>query len=660
MQINCDPDSQWESAYSGDVEFDSDIVGPGVIASFIAAALTALLTLLAGFTTCSIPPELINDADGIVARALRSGFTSLRTFLHIPSFSQTDGAEAHEDRLRAFQTFLLSVSDQVLASELAILIAAYIGHADITLYSVNVVIALGCLASTVHLAMMPLLVRHIRSHNVIKASRSLTIVAVAVMLVVLLIFQLSDTWRDKTHIYFQCAFDDYQLDVPLNWAVYATQLLVAAILLYGNYEVIRLLYSRKKTYTADEGAVDPTPVSNPGPTTTTPSRKPRIHLSSLHNELTSIQDHSHRSTLRRAWARHQARNAAQHPKMTPRRQRLYALRLAESLAFHECQESFLWRILWLLAGNIYGITEVFQTRSDTEGISGDRDKMGYGQIVPLVLLILPAFAAVQSVYDYRDSIRGKKAAAKPSSSSSPSPPLSAIELDELYESPNELATAGRVPTSNSSRRVKSATFSRLPRSRTTATQESQTSTNVPRNRRSLIRSSTEDLADVYRASTLDPPPDQNPSFPASASQGQDSTIALNSTPTPPLSRHSLSLDKSLYKFTRPEKYTSSELPFISTFVYLHTILMLIFVVLFASGLAYGPGPLVAVVYAILLLIVMRRSASMVYLWTFEKQHREELERKEVEATKRDRALTMGDTSQGMMHANATGEIAEEE
>ncbi|KAJ0367128.1 hypothetical protein COL922a_014398, partial [Colletotrichum nupharicola] len=148
VDSDCDPAWQWAVAYNGSVEFDADVVGPGVIASFIASSLTALVALMFAFMTYSIPTEFLNDIDRAAVRVLRRAFASLRTRLHWPNATETVDDEAREDRLQAFQTFMLSMTDQVLASDLAILIATFARHVDITLYSVDVVLALGCLACT--------------------------------------------------------------------------------------------------------------------------------------------------------------------------------------------------------------------------------------------------------------------------------------------------------------------------------------------------------------------------------------------------------------------------------------------------------------------------------------------------------------------------------
>ncbi|KAL2681440.1 hypothetical protein Neosp_009051 [[Neocosmospora] mangrovei] len=79
--------------------------------------------------------------------------------------------------------------------------------------------------------------------------------------------------------------------------------------------------------------------------------------------------------------------------------------VAESWAFHQCQGSFVWKMLWLWSGNVYGIAAVFTARAYTMGMSGDRDKMGFGQIVPLALLVLPLFAALQSKADYEERLK---------------------------------------------------------------------------------------------------------------------------------------------------------------------------------------------------------------------------------------------------------------
>lgn len=69
----------------------------------------------------------------------------------------------------------------------------------------------------------------------------------------------------------------------------------------------------------------------------------------------------------------------------------------ETWAFEECQDSYVWRILWLLSANTYGITSVLEARADSDGMSGNPNELGFGQIVPLALLLLPIISATQSI-----------------------------------------------------------------------------------------------------------------------------------------------------------------------------------------------------------------------------------------------------------------------
>ncbi|KAL4782807.1 hypothetical protein BJX76DRAFT_358621 [Aspergillus varians] len=622
MQINCSSDWQWELASNGDVEFDADIVGPGVvIASFIAAALTAFFTLILGFTTYSIPTELINDVDGIVIRALRTLFASLRTRLHLPSITQTDGEEGHEDRLRAFQSFMLSVSDQVLVSNMAILIATFVKYADITLYSVNVIIALGCVASTVHLAMMPLLVQSMREHHIIKASRCLSMVAGAIMLVILLLLQASDTWRDAAHIYFRCALRDFHINKGYDLIGLLTQFLVIVSIIYGNCEVIWLLFSKSRgndisAETKDalhENKEDETP--RKAHSIGTRFRKACVNMG------TRQQSH-----IRRQWVQYEARRAIGR-KTSLRKQQITTLLIAEKFVFHECQDSFVWRIMWLLGANIYGVIEVFMTRSNTSGMSGDRDTMGYGQIVPLVLLILPLFAAIQSVYDYRDRIEIKKEAIQTTN-----------QQNDILESPTEVTAS---PESFQPDSINAddncdgpghllstpATPAHLQTPSTTPQrQDSAPSTSIP----SL---NEHEILDVFRSATLEP-------FDA-----RDQT--------PPSGIH-----RPLWHLARGGEYT--EMPCVRAFVYMHTVLMFLSMVLFGWTMADGPIELVVVMYASLTLVFGRSLAGSVLFLLFASRQREELARQGPIHTSKTLNKPAADPVQRMMHTQAVNELPVDE
>ncbi|KAF4473360.1 hypothetical protein FAGAP_13199 [Fusarium agapanthi] len=78
---------------------------------------------------------------------------------------------------------------------------------------------------------------------------------------------------------------------------------------------------------------------------------------------------------------------------------------AETWAFHQCRGSFTWRLFWLWSGNVYGIVTILTSRAVTTGMSGNPNKMGFGQVVPLALLALPILAAMEGHADYKQKLK---------------------------------------------------------------------------------------------------------------------------------------------------------------------------------------------------------------------------------------------------------------
>ncbi|KAL2845282.1 hypothetical protein BJY01DRAFT_183290 [Aspergillus pseudoustus] len=590
MTVDCAPAQQWALANNGSVEFDVDIVGVGVIVSFISTSLAALLALIIAFIAYAIPRDLLNDVDGMMVVALRTAIARIPPRSRGPSTTDTNDAdddEASADRLHAFRSFMMSITDQVLASHLAILIATFARHVDITLYSVDVVIALGCLACTVHLAMMPLLIDHFRKHLILKVSRSSLMVAGALMLVTLLIMQLSDTWRDHTHIYFQCAVRDLQLDILYDPVGFLAQLFVPLVILFGYCQIISLLYSRGEESPSDPNMLD--------------------RIDKWWKELQLRIE-----TARRQWLRYAPRKAITQ-KRNLRMQRLQAMRYAEIWAFYECQGSFLWRIIWLVSANFYGVTSVLLARSDTTGISGDRDKMGYGQIVPLVLLVLPALAAIQGVYDYHDSVVRRKEKRH-------SPP------DSAAVSSTSLAGVTEVGTPDETDALSAAT--------------------TPRPESEPAASGT-----IGEEPPNSPPPSMTTHEAVVAAVFLSPTIPAHE----PLAQNSQEgVDRSLWKWAHSEDGFASR-PFAHYFVYAHTTFMLVLAILLSWGLAAGPAELIWALGGILGLIGARRFASACYFLWFVSRHRDDIGEWESAVNDPGKQRTQTDYNQVIMRGYTAGD-----
>ena len=70
--------------------------------------------------------------------------------------------------------------------------------------------------------------------------------------------------------------------------------------------------------------------------------------------------------------------------------------------WEEFLDSFMWGIVWLIFGNVFGISQIYLWRwsyAPDFGIVGNENSTGFGQIVALLLLLLPLLAAVEVYTD---------------------------------------------------------------------------------------------------------------------------------------------------------------------------------------------------------------------------------------------------------------------
>ncbi|KAG5764497.1 hypothetical protein H9Q72_007430 [Fusarium xylarioides] len=463
--MDCSPSRLRRLVYDEEVEFDADIAGPGVLAAFLITSLIALATLILAFLTISVPERLLNSGDAVIAAGARRTYHRLRA--KFPKTKRAKVVESRTERTHAFMAFMIAISDQILVSQASILIAALIIHDEITIYSSNIVIALGCLASTVHLGSFPFYIDRIKDHSSAKLIRVLAMVTGSGMLVFLLVVQLSYTWDMESHVYFTCTLDDYRMSDEMggtNYIGFIMGIFVPLAVLYGTYEIVQLLYRERPVDDKSNGpdCKGGTPVarrnrpdlddqqlqdneaielqtlarledqanpenhqehsdievesqaivsmlqliSDSNIEMTTENEEDYQHQRSIllkprganirfKELLTGIKE-SKREPLLNRWLKLKALTILNSTAGSTSRIRNLVRLTAEIWAFHQCRGSFAWRLFWLWSGNIYGIVTIFTSRAITTGMSGNPNKMGFGQVVPLTLLALPIFAAMES------------------------------------------------------------------------------------------------------------------------------------------------------------------------------------------------------------------------------------------------------------------------
>lgn len=386
---------------------------------------------------------------------LRAKFTKTR---------RTNIVQSREERTNAFTGFIIAISDQILISQASILIAALIIRNEITIYSSNIVIALGCLASTVHLGSFPFYMDRMKDHSSAKLIRVLAMVAGSGILVFLLVIQLSYTWDMESHVYFTCTLQDYRVRTGAGADdLSITQVFVPLTVLYGTYETVQFLYrhqpvdekpnepgARSNSIVARQnlsGLDDQQPPDNGvielqrlGTLEHQARTQSNVDFSNIEVEMQAIvsllqlisgsniemttdneTDYRHqrfrllksgvtkiefkeqlskikeskREQLLKEWLKLKALTILTSKIVSTGKLRLLARLTAETWAFHQCRGSFAWRLFWLWSGNVYGIVTILTSRAVTTGMSGNPNKMGFGQIVPLTLLALPIFAAME-------------------------------------------------------------------------------------------------------------------------------------------------------------------------------------------------------------------------------------------------------------------------
>lgn len=275
---------------------------------------------------------------------------------------------------------MIAVSDQILVSEISVLVAAFSRISDLTVYSANVVTSLALLASSVHLATMPVLKEYNSSNRFVTFSKLVLIVAACILLVVLLVFQTSATWSDCA--YFKCAIRAFE--GPANVQDGINSYLVPLLVIYVHYEAIKTFFlpSRKRHDDSSLAA-----------SLDRPSRRRQQSALSIGNDSTPATADNAKSVRRLDMYEHYANQKTR----KSNKRMLVPFNLGASWSFEEYSDSFTFRILWLGSSCAYGITDVFLVRSNAIGMDGDPNEWGFGQIVPLVLLLLPLLTVSQSV-----------------------------------------------------------------------------------------------------------------------------------------------------------------------------------------------------------------------------------------------------------------------
>jgi hypothetical protein len=307
-------------------------------------------------------------------------------------------------KIEALQRLILALSDQQLITGLAILAAGIIKSCTISWWEFQVVVSLAWFSSTTHLSTLVILWDYLQQHRVLMYWR---VGGMLCMLVVLFFCVLSEVALPPDYQItapMECVFMHMSSGLKYDPGFQVPVILVFLCLAYSN-QVMKLLSSdrgtsvikRCETFIAHEYIFVATRFFH--------RRISRDEWQKTY--LPMVKERSlNAGKIRREKVRAQLEIASPQK----RRRLLFIARLIAYLtllneASETYLESFMWQIVWLTFGLTYGIAQVVQVRwINLPLLDGSTNHMDFGQIVPLLLLTLPALAAGEAYCGKLDSM----------------------------------------------------------------------------------------------------------------------------------------------------------------------------------------------------------------------------------------------------------------
>lgn len=308
-------------------------------------------------------------------------------------------SEVKAVRKETLTRFVLALSDQQLVTGLAILITAYYRRCTISGYHFSLVAALAWFSSTTHLSTLAVLHPYFMEHPVLKRWRFGGMIC---LLGLLFYGQMHVLWVVPWSLPIQCTFaagfpQAVSNNIPLLIYIYSEWFGILTFLFfaYGN-NMVRLFAPPPAASILD--GVEQLARS----AVKLPSLSVDDRISKKRTRLEELSSLNPRTKLQQLGLD------------------IYGWILQESLFQESFQRSFLWEIVWLTFGNVYGLLRIVRTRwtNDQDSIANDlpaldvlqgsvvgsENTINFGQMVPLLLLALPLFAAGEAYYGLCDPI----------------------------------------------------------------------------------------------------------------------------------------------------------------------------------------------------------------------------------------------------------------
>ncbi|KAL8670231.1 MAG: hypothetical protein Q9168_005219 [Polycauliona sp. 1 TL-2023] len=383
------------------VTANPDVAGIGVVVAFALSAVFALLAMLYGYFTDSFPENTLTEFDFLylVVPLRRQAVAAIhvrRSSAKAQCGEKIDDYAARAKRLRALERFILTLSDQQLVTGLAILIAGYMETCSLPLYYFNIVASLAWFSSATHLATLGALQDYLIHNPVVRNWR----VVAMIMVLGLLISAQPPSWSNRDgSIPIFCVYEDLEMVVdPTNLLTLITT--IGFLFVIYLKRIVRL-YSFDLDWTFSDIVIEALTKL----VTRKDYQEPSRVTVAKQGASTGKPKASISSSIRKE--RERIRHARFKSAMENRTGKHHQLKVyINTILFVADEQSYAFasQIMILIFDLVYGFTSTIVVRNEIpyDGIEGNQNEMGFGQLVPLILLLLPALAVGEIYFANHD------------------------------------------------------------------------------------------------------------------------------------------------------------------------------------------------------------------------------------------------------------------
>ena len=395
-----------------------------VLMSFGATAVLTFITLVVGYLSDSLPDTSLSQLDRaciiklstinwrpwvrdgpirvLLQRSMTLAVGVLGWDFAVTGYDKglednDKSRDARKHRSKGLERFILALSDQQLVTGLAILIAGFVSPCSMSIYHFKIIAALAWFSSTTHLSTLAVLRVYLIDHSRLRDWRVVAMLVVLGLLVISQVGTVASMLDDYLPI--RCAFIHSPSGLVRGPNVASMTLVIIFLGATCTHRIVRL-YSLDLEWSLQAWLVDGVLMAFNRTRRLKEKRQKYLGTEIVKVVINSSNNtKAEKSALWRRWK--ERRRYIRHY------DRLKSTRSGRVRRFHlalimmsEINHSFLGDLLTLEFGVAFGITQVIISRKEepSAGIVGSQNDLTFGQLVPLLLMLLPLFAALEAYF----------------------------------------------------------------------------------------------------------------------------------------------------------------------------------------------------------------------------------------------------------------------